>query len=318
MPLTSDRSSPSLSFGPSAVAELLFLLKSIAAGGELPRPVPPRLAERVRRLWGDEVLFWEVLVVAGEAGVLLEPLAAEELAVRLEKACRTVTLEPALRSEPEEDRRVIKGRLAALASDARLRQRWLRLLGEVWALFEPEWRSYLAAITAIAEECSRRAARGTAWESLLKGPETSPHIQQEGWERARLTGASVGLCAFGGSLVLDLPGGQFFAMTLSERPAAARERTEALARRLRAVADPTRLALLRLLALRPRTVGELASELAVSQPTVSNHIKVLRETSLVAPAGSGPERRKLAVDHGAVEDLVSELGAVLSEEVAAG
>jgi DNA-binding transcriptional ArsR family regulator len=50
---------------------------------------------------------------------------------------------------------------------------------------------------------------------------------------------------------------------------------------LSAIADPTRRAILERVAARPRSVGELAGELPVSQPAVSQHLRVLREAGLV-------------------------------------
>ena len=45
--------------------------------------------------------------------------------------------------------------------------------------------------------------------------------------------------------------------------------------------DGTRRAILERLAERPRAVGELAAELPVSRPAVSQHLKVLKESGLV-------------------------------------
>lgn len=62
------------------------------------------------------------------------------------------------------------------------------------------------------------------------------------------------------------------------------EQTENLAGRLRAFSDPTRLLLLVLISrLRrfPLTVGDLARQLGVSQPTASGHLKLLRDLELV-------------------------------------
>ncbi|MFG3258241.1 ArsR/SmtB family transcription factor [Streptomyces sp. NPDC048172] len=50
---------------------------------------------------------------------------------------------------------------------------------------------------------------------------------------------------------------------------------------LSALADRHRRALLDALRRQPRAVGELAEELGVSQPTVSKHLRVLREAGLV-------------------------------------
>jgi DNA-binding transcriptional ArsR family regulator len=59
---------------------------------------------------------------------------------------------------------------------------------------------------------------------------------------------------------------------------------------LDAVADGTRRRILELLGARPRTVGELAHALPVSQPAVSQHLKVLREASLVRSVKDGTRR----------------------------
>jgi DNA-binding transcriptional ArsR family regulator len=57
-----------------------------------------------------------------------------------------------------------------------------------------------------------------------------------------------------------------------------------------ALADPTRRAIFELLAGGPRSVGELARELPVSRPAVSQHLKVLREASLVSDEAVGNRR----------------------------
>lgn len=48
-----------------------------------------------------------------------------------------------------------------------------------------------------------------------------------------------------------------------------------------ALADPTREAIVRLLAERERSVGELADQLPVSRPAVSKHLRLLEGTGLV-------------------------------------
>ncbi|RCV54661.1 transcriptional regulator [Marinitenerispora sediminis] len=58
-----------------------------------------------------------------------------------------------------------------------------------------------------------------------------------------------------------------------------------------APSDPTRLRILDLLRVRPRNVGELVEERAVSQPRVSKHLRVLREAGLVAVRSDARHRR---------------------------
>src|SRR6478672_1312843 len=57
-----------------------------------------------------------------------------------------------------------------------------------------------------------------------------------------------------------------------------------------ALADPTRRAIFERLAERPSAVGELADELPVSRPAVSQHLKVLKEGGLVIDEPDGTRR----------------------------
>jgi DNA-binding transcriptional ArsR family regulator len=59
---------------------------------------------------------------------------------------------------------------------------------------------------------------------------------------------------------------------------------------LGALADPTRRAIFERVAMRPSAVGELASELPVSRPAVSQHLRVLKEAGLVADRPAGTRR----------------------------
>jgi DNA-binding transcriptional ArsR family regulator len=57
-----------------------------------------------------------------------------------------------------------------------------------------------------------------------------------------------------------------------------------------ALGDPTRKAIFELLVDRPRAVGELAGELPVSRPAVSQHLKVLKDARLVVDQPVGTRR----------------------------
>lgn len=59
---------------------------------------------------------------------------------------------------------------------------------------------------------------------------------------------------------------------------------------LAALADPTRRAIFELMADRPRPVGELAKELPVTRPAVSQHLKVLQDAGLVSHHAEGTRR----------------------------
>lgn len=57
-----------------------------------------------------------------------------------------------------------------------------------------------------------------------------------------------------------------------------------------ALADPTRRAILSRLALGEMTVMELAAPFAMTQPTISHHIKVLEKAGLIVRRIEGPRR----------------------------
>jgi DNA-binding transcriptional ArsR family regulator len=59
---------------------------------------------------------------------------------------------------------------------------------------------------------------------------------------------------------------------------------------LSALGDPTRRAIFERLGDRPCAVGELARELPVSRPAVSQHLKVLRDAGLVIGRRVGTRR----------------------------
>jgi DNA-binding transcriptional ArsR family regulator len=57
-----------------------------------------------------------------------------------------------------------------------------------------------------------------------------------------------------------------------------------------ALGDATRRAIFELLAEGPRPVGEIAQQLPVTRPAVSQHLKVLKEAGLVIDRAEGTRR----------------------------
>ena len=57
-----------------------------------------------------------------------------------------------------------------------------------------------------------------------------------------------------------------------------------------ALADPTRRAIFESIAERPRAVSEIAAQLPVSRPAVSQHLKVLKAAGLVVDEPQGTRR----------------------------
>jgi DNA-binding transcriptional ArsR family regulator len=57
-----------------------------------------------------------------------------------------------------------------------------------------------------------------------------------------------------------------------------------------ALADPTRRTIFELIAERPWSVSDLARDLPVSRPAVSQHLKVLKDAGLVQDTRAGKQR----------------------------
>ncbi len=86
-----------------------------------------------------------------------------------------------------------------------------------------------------------------------------------------------------------------------------------IAGRHKAFADPTRLMLLSLIARwhrMPMTVGDLADQLGVSQPTASGHLKILREAGFVLLEKKG-NRSYHQIDDQAIRQALGDLGNAL-------
>src|SRR4051812_17198730 len=83
-----------------------------------------------------------------------------------------------------------------------------------------------------------------------------------------------------------------------------------------ALADPTRRTIFERLIERPSAVGELAAELPVSRPAVSQHLKVLKDAGLVVDKRAG-KRRIYQVDPGGLAALRAELDRFWTKTLAA-
>ena len=83
-----------------------------------------------------------------------------------------------------------------------------------------------------------------------------------------------------------------------------------------ALGDPTRRAIFERLADRPSAVGELARELPVSRPAVSQHLKVLKDARLVVDRHAG-NRRIYQLDPDGVGALRADLDQFWSKALAA-
>jgi len=71
----------------------------------------------------------------------------------------------------------------------------------------------------------------------------------------------------------------------------------------KALADPTRREILRLLSERELTAGEIVEKFDISQPAISRHLAVLRQSGLVSARRSG-QNVVYALDTTVFQDVV--------------
>jgi DNA-binding transcriptional ArsR family regulator len=311
----------------SLVTDLSWLLH-VAAGPSM-RAKYPRLAEmfegredladRVCNFWSDssphndssphEDCFTEMQVLAQHADAVgvTDP---DVLWSALEEAVATVPLDLEMPSESPEDRETYLDRLRQLRESPALLRSYLELLEEVWAPVDAMWQQALPVIEETGRQVLAQYERGRSLELLIpqgcdilrvRLPDILARV--EAGEQPILF---VPCLFFGSSMYLEVSGLVTIGTGVGQGDAVAREQTESVARRLKAVADPTRLAILHSLATASSTVGELAVLFRLAQPTVSMHVKVLRENGLLHSQREGG-RLRLSADAGAVELLLDEL-----------
>ena len=286
----------------------------------------PDLLDVVRATWADEGqvakspmygAFTELVLVAHHGGVLFGDDASALLA-ELPDLCASVPSSAKdwpLAAETSEDRRIALQRLSRLRRSAEVRRRFVDTVRRVWDAASGAWEAEgRAAVADTVAAKQTMLAKGAGWRDLVR---SSPHFGENA-ERvvAALApqGEIVVVPAYFAHLGLlyDLPGCVVLGIRADEPGHAARERNEQLSRRLRALSDPTRLAIVDSLRTRPRTITELAQRFGLAQPTVSNHVKLLRDAGIVAETREAT-RRNLVVDpeisKALLEDLARLLGA---------
>jgi DNA-binding transcriptional ArsR family regulator len=284
----------------------------------------PELRQRVDSMWGPREQiscggFMELTVVAHHGGLLFSS-DADALLGRLDSLCATVPAtsdDLALMSETPEDRAAILTRLNRLRDSPELRRTYVALVRDVWAAVGPDWEQSGRRAVEVAVAARRDLqAKGADWHEVARSECDLGDLLDRTVAALGPGGELVVVPAFYThvGLLIDLPGIVVVGVRTDNTGAQARARTEALARRLKAISDPTRLAMLDALRNGPRTVSQIATAFSLAQPTVSNHVKVLRDAGLVTDRREG-RRRYLIVQHETVEELLASLHDVLSERL---
>ena len=254
-------------------------------------------------------------ILAHHAGMITET-SPERLWAGIEAAVTTIPDDQALQSETPEDREVFLDRLNQLKRSPALLRSYIQILREVWEPIDEMWQAALPSLIETGRQAVTQLERGTPFTELIDTScceilgERLPDIF------ARLDAGQPLLVVpcffFGRSLYIEFPGVTLIGVGMQQNDHGARARTASVARQLKAVADPTRLALLHFLVSTPSTVGDLATSFGLAQPTVSMHIKLLRETGLVQGERKGG-RLELHADTEAVHAMLNELQSVMRQ-----
>ncbi len=270
----------------------------------------PGLEERIGAFWSDgEACFTELFLAADRAGVLDED-DPDRLLAGLEAGAAAEAGFEALSTETPEDQAIFRRRLALLREDADVRRGWIELIRDVWSAVSAAWElEGRPAVDAYAWDLRGRFAHRDSYsdiEGLLQcdfngmlprvvrdySASGKPVVLAPAWLARKM-------------FVIGLSDRLLIGHAVPARPVGPTAETRNRARRFKALGDPTRLAILEATARRPRTVGELAAEMGVAQPTVSNHVRILRDSGILIQVKDAA--RRLEPDPEAVQRLADEL-----------
>lgn len=274
------------------------------------------LVERITGLWaGEEQLTYpgypELSALAHHGG-LLWTTDGDRFLDALEGLAADAPTDWGFPSETAADQASILRRLKALRTSPKRRKAYASVVHQVWSGLRSEWEA--EGRPAVERELARRRSmleRNQPWfdfttnecctvdlPSLVAtlGPDDELAVVPAYYSQT--------------GLVIGMPGLVVVGVGTEDAVSADRARSELLAPRLKAVADPTRLALLAGLARSEMTVTEMAQEYSLAQPTVSNHVKVLRDAGLVVLRNDG-RNRYLAVNRDAFHEIEHDLNHLL-------
>jgi ArsR family transcriptional regulator, arsenate/arsenite/antimonite-responsive transcriptional repressor len=279
----------------------------------------PKVMDRFSALFKDELPGCpELLITAAMGGCLpdQEPRRLLGWLSTLPKK-HAATLE--LLTEPVTNRRPLRRRLALLDADIRARRAYRNIVADVWELAGPAWqrRGRLAASRAAAD-WNRKLKGTTTTRALVQlMPPRHPLTRREQPELAALfrRRPSFALvpgyfCMSGGELA-DLGDHLHVGVPASALEPVRRARDAAyVADRLRNLAEPTRVHILIYLMSAPSGVMDITRALGMTQPTVSEHVRVLAAAGLVRRVRRG-SRTVYGVSTHSLERLLEDARATL-------
>jgi DNA-binding transcriptional ArsR family regulator len=317
---------------PSAPSELAWLLNLL---GQTARYAEPALAEldasllpgigrlrpsirvRLEHLWSDGLTGCPELIYAAHQADCLLDETPQRFFAWLARASNGSMVAGAMLTEPERDRPAIATRLNRLRDDGRVRRAYRDILVDVWQLASNAWerqgREVVAGACAVWQA---KVDTGQSIEELVPPRHPLTHADRLGLDdlfdhRHEFVLSPLYFCLSGGHIV-DLDDYVHIAVPSSDLLPVRKVRDAMfVSDRLRVLAEPTRVHILIQLLSAPSSVMEIARALRVSQPTVSGHLKILREAGLIQPKRFGA-RIVLVASRKRVERLLEDARATIA------
>jgi ArsR family transcriptional regulator, arsenate/arsenite/antimonite-responsive transcriptional repressor len=303
MPLFEEDSEPgsSIEVRPSAVLELTWLLHLVIHAGHEPvrasgRAVLAAAADiraELVALWGEDdcLCLPDTSILAERVGALLTD-DLDPFLEGLERAARSDGPPLELRSETPADQQATRERLERLQRDPVLVRRYRDVLARVWDRARDEWEEVgRDRVRRAAGQWAERLDRGAApldvlpEKHILRRPQFTHLVEV----RPRMVLSPLYFCKLRCGYVIDMT--TYVHVGAPAEPGdperVRREESEEVAARLKVLADGTRVALLRQLAEESLTVMDLARRFRLAQPTVSNHVRLLRDAGLLESRRQG-------------------------------
>jgi DNA-binding transcriptional ArsR family regulator len=281
--------------------------------GRLRRPIK----EQLEQLWSDGLPGCpELLYCTHEADCMFDDglnRFIDWLAKPVEKAAAG----NAMLTEPEQDRPVIAKRMRKLHEDPKARHLYRGVLVEVWQLAAGPWEHNGRSVVAKACDVWKyRLTTAVSIEELVPPRHPLTHADRLGFDdifmhRREFAVSPLYFCMSGGHVV-DLDDYVHIAVPASDLVPVRKVRDAAfVSDRLRVLAEPTRVHILIQLLSAPSGVMDIARSLRMSQPTVSGHLKVLRDAGLIQPRRFGT-RTVMVASRKRIERLLEDARATIA------
>jgi DNA-binding transcriptional ArsR family regulator len=222
---------------------------------------------------------------------------------------------PSLRSESPDEIAGTARLLDWLRTDSSARARYIALLRNLWADVEPGWSEWgRPAVLAKVQRWTRALMNGVSYRQLLGVQQLwpgRPELDDIADQAAAIGRLILTPSWFGGPIhILELDGLMYLGCGIRLGEPSYRDVAAAIASNIKALADPTRLAILMQLAQEPASVTDVARQFELSQPAVSGHVQILREAGLLDEKKVG-RSAILSANEDRVQRLLSEAGTSL-------